>query len=59
MKKNCTLCNNEANDLYRIAEEYVLGVIKKEHPEWVEENGACQKCVEHYKALDHAIKIEL
>ncbi len=59
MKNKCTLCSNEADDLYHIAEQYVLDLIKREHPEWIEKNGACRKCIEHYKALDHAVKIEL
>ncbi len=57
MKKNCTLCHQDTEDLYHIAEQYVLNIIKKEHPEWVDQNGACIKCIEHYKALDNAIKI--
>ena len=57
MKKHCTLCNEPADDLYLVAEQYVLSIIKEEHPEWVEQDGACKKCLEHYQALDNAIKI--
>lgn len=58
MKKECTLCEEEAADLYRITEKYVLDLIRSEHPEWIESNGACKKCVEYYKALDNAVIIE-
>ena len=57
MKKLCTCCHSEADDLYRIGEEYLINQIKKEHPEWVEQDGACRKCIEYYHALDHAVKI--
>ena len=58
MKSKCALCGEDAEDLYTIAEKYVLDLIKAEHPEWIEENGACKKCVEYYNALDIAVKIE-
>ena len=58
MTEKCTVCGKETEDLYRIAEQYLLDVIKAEHPDWVEENGACKKCVEYYHALDHAVLIE-
>ena len=58
MPKKCTLCGEEAEDLYTIAEKYVLDLIESEHPEWVESDGACRKCVEYYNALDVAVKIE-
>jgi len=57
MKKLCTCCNSETEDLYRIGEEYLINQIKKEHPEWVEQDGACHKCIEYYQALDYAVKI--
>lgn len=33
------------------AEEYLLDLIKKDHPEWKEDKGACEKCVEYYREL--------
>ncbi|MDP8299801.1 MAG: hypothetical protein P9L88_07885 [Candidatus Tantalella remota] len=30
-------------------EEHIIEAIKKEHPRWVEEDGACGKCHAHYK----------
>ncbi len=57
MKKHCTLCDELTDDLYLVAEHYVLSIIKEEHPEWVEQDGACKKCLEHYQALDKAIRL--
>ena len=56
--EKCTVCNDDSDEFFSIAEKYVLEVIKSEHPEWVENNGICRKCVEYYKALDNAIKLE-
>ncbi len=58
MPNKCTLCGQEADELYLIAEKYVLDLIASEHPEWVDSDGACRKCVEYYNALDVAVKIE-
>ena len=52
----CPLCNKEADDLYHIAEQTVLDMIKRDHPEWIESDGACKKCIEYYSSLDDAIK---
>ena len=30
-------------------EEHIIEVIKKKHPNWVEENGICGKCYAYYK----------
>ena len=31
--------------------EYTIKMIRASNPDWVEENGACQKCWDHYKNL--------
>ena len=38
-------------------EAYVLDVIKSEHPEWIEPDGDCARCVAYYHSLDHAIQL--
>lgn len=38
-------------------EAYVLDVIKSEHPEWIEPNGDCSRCVAYYRSLDYAIEL--
>ena len=49
----CPLCGRRlARDLVvylNHTEEHVMEQIKKEHPEWVAENGVCQPCAEYYR----------
>ena len=33
------------------AEEYLIGLIKRDHPEWVEPDGTCSPCKTYYQAL--------
>ena len=33
------------------AEEYLIGLIKRDHPEWVEAEGTCHRCEDYYQAL--------
>ena len=33
---------------------HIIDEIKKKHPEWIEENGACQKCVDYYEKAKKA-----
>ncbi len=37
-------------------EQYVLNVIEEEHPEWVEPDGSCPRCVHYYQSLDHVFE---
>ncbi len=30
-------------------EAHIMDEIKKSHPDWVEENGMCQKCYNYFK----------
>lgn len=62
-KKNytCQICDraiDEATALTHIkAEEYLLDLIRKDHPEWKEDNKTCPKCVEYYRELIKKAKI--
>lgn len=51
----CAVCHrpiDEHNALTHIkSEEYLLELIRRDHPEWKEEQGACPKCVEYYREL--------
>ena len=31
--------------------DYTIGIIQKRHPEWKQEDGACQRCWGFYKGL--------
>lgn len=33
------------------AEEYIIELLKRDHPEWVDHNGACSHCEQYYQAL--------
>ena len=48
----CKLCNNEVDSLTHFAEQWLLETIKEKNPHWVENDGACQKCIDYYKSLD-------
>lgn len=58
MTKHCNLCGNEVEKLESIAEDYLLDLIETEHPEWVESDGACIKCIEYYYTLDKAVTLQ-
>ncbi len=57
----CQICNRnieEASALSHIkAEEYLLGLIKKDHPEWKENKETCPECVSYYRELINKAKI--
>ena len=53
----CPLCNEETDEFHYDAERYVLEMIKKDHPEWVESDGACEPCMDYYKSLDKAVQL--
>ena len=43
------------DNAHDIAEQYMLEVIKSEHPDWVEKDGSCKRCEEYYLYLDEFI----
>ncbi|MCU0665890.1 MAG: hypothetical protein MUF05_02190 [Candidatus Omnitrophica bacterium] len=55
MKYKCQICNREIDDYVSIAhikaEEYILELIKKDHPKWKVDKGACQECIDYYRKL--------
>ena len=54
----CELCGRETDSLYHITEQVVLDMIRKEHPEWIESNGACPRCLGYYESLTDAVQID-
>ncbi|HEX9756268.1 MAG TPA: hypothetical protein VGB26_00540 [Nitrospiria bacterium] len=49
MKIKCPICQEEIESgLEKSLLEGVMNEIKRQHPEWVEANGACNKCVSFY-----------
>ena len=55
MKYRCQLCERDIDDFVSIAhikaEEYLLNLIQKDHPEWKKEGKTCKKCLEYYRRL--------
>ena len=45
-------------DSIDLAEQYVLSIIREEHPEWVKHDGTCERCEEYYKSLDVLIALD-
>jgi len=56
-KKICKLCGQESDSICEITEQWILKIIILEHPEWVEEDGACPKCTEYYESLTDNLDI--
>lgn len=54
-KKMCPICKKEQEEnlinLCDAAYKSAMEMIKKRHPDWVEQDGACQKCVAYYESL--------
>lgn len=55
MQKKCPICNRlvEENivNLCRDAEDWILQSIKRAHPDWIERDGTCSRCLNYYKKL--------
>ncbi len=53
MEYKCPVCGkNLKEDLPEYmdhTEKHIIDVIKEKHPEWVEKDGLCHKCLEYYK----------
>ncbi len=35
-------------------EQFVIAFIRREHPQWVREDGTCPRCLAYYKALGNS-----
>ncbi|MBM3250255.1 MAG: hypothetical protein FJZ09_05355 [Candidatus Omnitrophica bacterium] len=55
MKYRCQICDREIDEFVALAhikaEEYLLDLILRDHPEWKEDEKTCRKCVEYYRRL--------
>ncbi len=53
MKYHCDICHKKIEGGTSVyidhTEEHIMDEIKSIHPEWVEKDGLCSKCVEYYK----------
>ena len=54
-KHICQICGREIDDSVALAhikaEEYIIELIRKEHPEWDKEKTTCDLCLEYYREL--------
>ena len=55
MKYKCQICEREIDDFASIAhikaEEYLMQLILKDHPEWKKNAQTCHECLEYYRKL--------
>lgn len=55
MKYRCQICERDIDDFASIAhikaEEYLIELIKKNHPEWEKDKKTCHACIEYYRKL--------
>ena len=53
MGYKCSVCEEEiSNDLVvyiNHTEKHIVDEIKAKHPDWIEKDGLCQKCVDYFK----------
>jgi hypothetical protein len=53
MGYKCSACNEDIDsDLLvyiKHTEKHIVDEIKLSHPEWVEDDGICRKCVDYFK----------
>lgn len=51
----CRICGKMILEVHSLehakAEEYLLELIRKDHPEWNRKDLACPECVEYYRKL--------
>lgn len=50
----CPVCQSVVKEplrpIHEVAEEWVISHIKAAHPEWIESNGACPKCIQFFRS---------
>ena len=42
----------------KVAEEWLLNEIAKEHPEWIQADGGCEPCLSYYRGLHDAVEVD-
>jgi hypothetical protein len=51
----CQICGKMVHQLRSLehakAEEYLLNLVKKDHPRWREQDSVCRECIEYYRKL--------
>ena len=51
----CQICSREIDESAALthvkAEEYLLELIRRDHPEWKEDKNTCPHCIEYFRTL--------
>jgi len=54
-KYKCKICERMINEKHSLehakAEEYLINLIKKDHPKWEQKDSTCPECIEYYRKL--------
>ncbi len=54
MEYVCDICGEkiagDSSQFIDHGEKHIVDFIKKKHPEWVEKNGICKKCIDYYRS---------
>lgn len=53
----CKLCKKDTDRLNHEIEQALMESIKKDHPNWIEADGACAECINYYNNLDNIVEI--
>ena len=57
----CQICGREIDEsaalMHAKAEEYLLELIRRDHPEWKKDKDTCYHCVEYYRTLVNKAEI--
>lgn len=53
MEYICSVCKKRISGglvaLQDHTDEHIIDLLKADHPDWVEADGICQKCLDHYR----------
>jgi hypothetical protein len=54
-KYKCQICGRMVHEEHALvhvkADEYLIELIKKDHPQWQEKDKSCPKCIAYYREL--------
>ncbi len=54
-KYRCQICKREIDENIALthvkSEEYIINLIKKDHPDWDKDRKTCHKCADYYRKL--------
>jgi len=60
-KYKCQICGRMIHEAHSLehakTEEYLLDLIRKDHPKWKQKDSACRECIEYYRKLINQAEI--